>query len=53
MKKAILKRTADVLEKISIAGIALGMFQDKTEGVWLAGVFLALSYVFTAWEAKK
>ena len=53
MKKAILKRTADVLENIAIAGIALGMFQDNTEGVWLAGVFLALSYVFTAWEAKK
>lgn len=53
MKKTILKRTADVLEKISIAGIALGMFQDKTEGVWLAGVFLALSYIFTAWETKK
>lgn len=53
MKKAILKRTADVLEKIAIAGIALGMFQDKTDGVWLAGVFLAASYVFTVWEAKK
>lgn len=53
MKKAILKRTADVLEKIAIAGIALGMYQEKTDGVWLAGLFLAASYLFTIWEAKK
>ncbi|WP_022655017.1 hypothetical protein [uncultured Desulfovibrio sp.] len=53
MKKAILKRTADVLEKIAIAGIALGMFQNKTDGIWLAGAFLAASYIFTVWEAKK
>ena len=45
MKKAVLKRTADVLEKIAIAGIALGMFQNKTDGVWLAGIFLAASYL--------
>ena len=53
MKKAVLKRTADVLEKIAIAGIALGMFQNKTDGVWLAGIFLAANYLFTIWEAKK
>jgi len=53
MKKAILKRTADMLEKLAIAGIALALWQQKTDMVWLAGVFLALSYVFTVWEAKQ
>ena len=53
MKKAILKRTADVLEKLSIAGIALALWQYKTDMVWLAGLFLALSYVFTIWEARQ
>ena len=47
-----MKRTADALEKIAIAGIALGMFQGKTGGIWIAGAFLAASYLFTIGEAK-
>ncbi len=53
MKKALLKRTADVLEKLAIAGIALALWQHKTDMVWLAGLFLILSYVFTVWESKQ
>ena len=52
VKKAVMKRTADALEKIAIAGIALGMFQGKTGGIWIAGAFLAASYLFTIGEAK-
>ena len=52
VKKAVMKRTADALEKSAIAGIALGMFQGKTGGIWIAGAFLAASYLFTIWEAK-
>lgn len=53
MKKAILKRTADALEKLAIAGIAIALFQNKPSGIWIALGFLAVSYVFTAWEAKS
>ena len=52
-KKAVMKRTADALEKIAIAGIALGMYQNRTEGIWIAGIFLVASYVFTIWETRK
>jgi hypothetical protein len=53
MKKLLLKRTADALEKLAIVGMAMGLFQDKPEGIWAGFVFLAASYAFTAWEAKK
>ncbi|WP_297045472.1 hypothetical protein [uncultured Desulfovibrio sp.] len=53
MKKAILKLTADTMQKLAIVGIALGVFQEKTDGIWLAGAFLLGSYILTAWEAKQ
>ena len=52
-KKAHLKRTADMLEKLAIAGIALALWQQKTDMAWLAGVFLALCCFFAYWEAKQ
>ena len=33
MKKAILKRTADALEKLAIAALVMGLFQDKDLGI--------------------
>ena len=53
MKKGILKRTADALEKLAIAGMAMGLFQDKTIGIWAGLAFLGASYAFTIWESKK
>jgi hypothetical protein len=53
MKKVLLKRTADALEKLAIAGMALGLFQDRPLGIWAGLVFLGASYAFTVWEAKQ
>jgi hypothetical protein len=41
------------LEKLAIAGMALGLFQDRSLGIWAGLVFLGASYVFTLWEAKQ
>ncbi len=53
MKKALLKRTADMLEKVGVAGIALALWQHMADMVWLAAVMIALSFIFTMWEAKS
>jgi hypothetical protein len=53
MKKVLLKRTADALEKLAIAGMAMGLFQDKTTGIWAGSAFMGVSYAFTIWESKK
>jgi hypothetical protein len=52
MKKAILKRTADALEKMAIGGMLVGLFQGEQSGILLGVVFFAMSYAFTAWESK-
>ena len=53
MKKAILKRTADALEKLAIGSMLVGLFQGRQIGLLIgAGCFIA-SYIFTAWEAQK
>ena len=53
MKKSFLRLTADTMQKLAIVGIAMGVFQEKTDGVWLAVLFLLGSYILTAWEAKQ
>ena len=53
MKKVILKRTADIFEKSAIASAAVGIFQGKDIGVWIAIVSVLLSYIFTYLEAKN
>lgn len=53
MKKSILKRTADIMEKLAVAGIAISLYQGKASGIWMGSVFLVLSYLFTVWEAKQ
>lgn len=53
VKKAIVKLTGDTLQKLAIVGIALGIFQNKTDGLWISFIFLSVSYGLTIWEAKK
>ena len=53
MRKAILKRTADVMEKLAIGSMLVGLFQAQDAGIWIGLGFLAASYVFTVWEAKS
>ena len=33
-KKALIKRSADILEKMSIASFAVGVFQGQQIGIW-------------------
>jgi hypothetical protein len=52
MKKAVLKRTGDALEKIAIGSLLVGLFQQQQAGILIGiGCFVA-SYVFTVWESK-
>ena len=53
MKKILLAFTADTLQKIGIAGIALGIYQQKPLAVILGGFFLAAGYGFKIWEARQ
>lgn len=50
-KKSLIRRTADILEKPGIAGLALGIFQSRADGAIWGAFFLGLSYGFTVWEA--
>ena len=51
MKVKLLKRAADALEKLGVASIAVGLFQDKEEALWVGGVCLVLSFALTTLEA--
>ena len=53
MKRAFYKRTGDILEKLGVAGIALALWQEKTDMVWLAAAMLFLSYILTFLEARQ
>ena len=47
MGKLKIKRTADFLEKLAVAGAALGIFQNNSSGIGWAAVFFALSMLLT------
>lgn len=42
-----LKRVADALEKLGVAGIAVAVFQGNMAGFWIATLFLAMSIFLT------
>ena len=48
MGKQRLKRIADFLEKLAVAGIALGIFQNNYSGMWMAGAFFVVSLILTS-----
>ena len=50
-RKALLKRSADFLEKFSIASLAVGVFQTETLGFLLGLLALILSVFVTLYEA--
>ncbi len=52
MKKAVLKRTADAMEKLAIGSMLVGLFQEQQAGIWIGLGCMALSYILTMWEAK-
>jgi hypothetical protein len=53
MKKAVLKRTADALEKMAIGSLLVGLFQQQQTGIIISVGCFAASYVITIWEAKS
>lgn len=46
-QKAVIKRCADILEKLGVAGMALAVFQGSKEGAVLGGAFIGLSIWLT------
>lgn len=42
-----LKRIADILEKVGVAGVALALYQDHMTELWFAAIFLLLSIILT------
>lgn len=49
---ATLKRVADILEKLSVAGIALGLFQGVSAGLWV-GLFACASVLLLTYLSGK
>jgi hypothetical protein len=47
MGRLKLKRVADFLEKLAVAGIALGIFQDNYSGIIPAVAFFVVSLALT------
>jgi hypothetical protein len=41
------KRLTDILEKLGVASLAIGLFQDKPIGLWLGMGFLIVSLMLT------
>ena len=46
-----IKRLADILEKLGIAGAAIGLFQGNQTGLWLGTGLLVVSLLFTMEDA--
>lgn len=51
-KKAVIKRTADVMEKLGVTGLALGIFKGEPEGLFIGLGCLFVSFGLTIWESK-
>ncbi len=45
MNKVKLKRVADFLEKLAVAGIALGIYQGNAMGLWAIPIFFVSLYM--------
>lgn len=53
MKKALLKRISDALEKLSIGSALIGIFQQNPLGVQVGIACMLGSIILTIWEAKS
>ena len=42
-----IRRVTDIMEKIGVASLAIGLFQDKQLGVWLGVACLVLALALT------
>lgn len=46
-KRALVKRIADIYEKVGVAGLALGLFQYNFQGTLIGLGFLTVSLLLT------
>lgn len=46
-KRSLVKRIADIYEKVGVAGLALGLFQYNFQGALIGLGFLAVSLLLT------
>ena len=51
-KELLAKRIADASEKLAVAGIALGVYQENAFAAFVGGLILAFSLVIT-WRVAK
>ena len=51
-KKALIKRSADTLEKLAVGSLLVGLFKDVPAGLLVGLGCMIASYVLTAWEVK-
>lgn len=48
----ILKRVADASEKMSVGGVLVAAFENKSEGFALSAIWFGLSLILSVLEAK-
>ena len=53
MKKLLLKRTGNILEKLGVVGVAMALLQSQPDMACLASVLILSGYLFAFWEAKS
>ena len=46
-KKALVKRLADIYEKMGVAGLAVAIFQHNEAGFWYGALFFIVSLLLT------
>jgi hypothetical protein len=49
----VIKRIADMTEKMTVAGLAVGMFQDNSYGIVVGLFFLTICLYLTAVTGKE
>lgn len=52
-KRALVKRIADIYEKVGVAGLALGLFQYNFQGALIGLGFLAVSLLWGSWRSAS
>ena len=50
--RAVVKRIADAYEKLGVASLAVGLFQNIEAGLWIGAGCLATSIIITAIQEK-
>lgn len=52
MKKALIKRSADAMEKLGIGSLLVGLFKGVHAGIIVGVICIGVSYWLTSWEVR-